>query len=162
MLKELSELKQSEEVQLIVFKLGQEEYTLPIESVQEIIMPLSITRIPNAPVYIEGVINLRDHIIPVIDGRKKFGLGTAQTSNDTRIIVLDLEETTLGLVVDAVEEVVHLKSEDIDPPPLNADENAEFIYGIGKYQKRLLVLLNPMRFLSEHETVNLKKVTVNS
>ena len=149
--------KDKEELQLIAFKLGNEEYTVPIESVQEIIMPQVTTHIPKSPSFMEGVINLRGHVIPVIDGRKKFELPISDNTLETRIIVLDLEHHTVGLIVDSVSEVVHLQASNIEPPPIDT-ENNNFILGVGKYKDRLLILLDPMNFLDVHETTSLQNI----
>lgn len=153
----MNELKfEKEELQLIVFKLGNEEYTVPIESVQEIIMPQTATHLPKAPNFMEGVINLREHIIPVIDGRKKFDMAVNNSAN-TRIIVLELKNHTIGLIVDSVSEVVHLKTNLIEPSPVEIGENNEFILGVGKYKERLLILLDPDKFLDTQETQSIEK-----
>jgi purine-binding chemotaxis protein CheW len=152
----MAELKfEKEELQLIVFKLGSEEYTVPIEVVQEIIMPQKATHIPKAASFIEGVINLRGNVIPVIDGRKKFEISNLETSAETRIIVLELESHTVGLIVDSVSEVVHLKTASIEPPPLEFGDGSDFIIGVGKLKDRLLILLDPNKFLSGTETQSL-------
>src|SRR3989339_902212 len=101
----IERFKDLKEVQMIVFQLGNEEYAVPITSVQEIIMPLIPTKIPKSPSFVEGVINLRGHIIPIIDGRKKFQLNTETQSKESRIMVLDIEHEVIGLIVDAVCEV---------------------------------------------------------
>lgn len=145
-----------EELQLIVFKLGSEDYTVPIESVQEIIMPQKPTHLPKSPDFVEGVVNLRGHIIPIIDGRKRFGLAVEEYTQSKRIIILELKSGTIGLIVDSVSEVVHLKTANIEAPPIEASEDAQFILGIGKFKDRLLILLDPDRFLSLSETESIK------
>jgi purine-binding chemotaxis protein CheW len=150
------EFKEKKELQLIVFALGKEEYTVPIESVQEIIMPQKTTYLPKAPSFIEGVINLRGHVIPIIDGRKRFGLSVNEDSLESRIIVLELEKHTVGLIVDAVSEVVYLKTDSIEPAPIDMGDN-NFILGIGKVKERLLILLDPYNFLEVHETESIQK-----
>jgi len=157
----IKEYINQKEVQLIIFRLGAEEYTVPIESVQEIIMPMNTTHIPNTPAFLEGVINLRDHIIPVIDGRKRFDLPVNNNLTDTRIIVLDLENHTVGLVVDAVSEVIHMNTDSIEPPPVDIGEDNDFLQGVGKHEDRLLILINPQKFLSCSETHNLSKISYN-
>ena len=155
--KRMNELKfDKEELQLIVFGLGAEEYTVPIESVQEIIMPQKTTHMPKAPSFIEGVINLRGHVIPIIDGRKRFEISVNENTSETRIIVLELEDHTVGLVVDSVSEVIHLKTINIEPPPVETGEN-NFILGVGKHKDRLLILLDPANFLNLHETESIQK-----
>src|ERR1035437_10267191 len=129
------------EIQLVAFKLAKEEYTIPIESVQEIIMPQTSTHIPKTPEFIEGVINLRGHIIPVIDGRKRFNLTITKNNPSERIIVIEIENHKIGLIVDSISEVVHLKKVDIEPSPINIKGN-EFITGVGKIDDRLLILLD--------------------
>ena len=147
---------ESDELQLIAFKLGNEEYTVPIESVQEIIMPQQTTHIPKSPRFVEGIINLRGHIIPVIDGRKRFDIEVSENNADTRIIVLELDDHTVGLIVDSVSEVVHLKKSSVEPTPIENAENS-FIVGVGKHQDRLLLLLDASKILDTKETENLKQ-----
>ncbi|MEI8390660.1 MAG: chemotaxis protein CheW [bacterium] len=147
---------ESDELQLIAFKLGKEEYTVPIETVQEIIMPQITTHIPKSPRFVEGIINLRGHIIPVIDGRKRFDIEISENNADTRVIVLELDDHTVGLIVDSVSEVVHLKKSNIEPTPIESDENS-FIVGVGKHQDRLLLLLDASKILDIKETEHLKQ-----
>ena len=148
------------EIQLIIFKLGNEEYAVPIMCVQEIIMLQNSTRIPKSPDFVEGVINLRGHIIPVIDGRKKFNLKQSSANNiaDQRIMVLEVEEDTIGLIVDAVSEVIHLKKDDIEPPPVDMGEDSDLLWGVGKFDNRLLILLNTEKFLNIQEVTDVKKL----
>lgn len=154
----MSEIKfDKEEIQLIAFKLGSEEYTVPIEAVQEIIMPQKMTHMPKTPLFVEGVINLRGHIIPIIDGRKSFDL-PAIDSTEMRIIVLELESHTIGLIVDEVSEVVHLKTSLIESSPLEINENNDFIIGVGKYKERLLILIDPNKFLSPVDISTVKNI----
>jgi len=138
------------ELQAIIFKLGSEEYAVPINFVQEIIMPQKATRIPKSPKYVEGVINLRGNIIPVIDGKKKFLLQDKQDIllMDKRIMVLEVENETTGLIVDSVNEVINLTISEIEPPPIDLEENIEIFCGIGKYDNRLLILINSEKFMA--------------
>ena len=147
----------TDEIQLIAFKLGNEEYTVPIETVQEIIMPQKTTHMPKAPAFLEGVINLRGHVIPIIDGRKRFDIPPTN-SEETRIIILELEDHTLGLIVDAVSEVVYLQTSLIEAPPIEIDQDNEFILGVGKFKDRLLILLEPTKFLSHNEIKTIQKI----
>jgi len=155
----IEEFKDQKEVQMIVFKLGKEEYSVPIMSVQEIIMKQTPTHIPRSPGWVEGVINLRGRIIPIIDGKKKFSLeGKNENTNNARIMVLDVEHEIIGLIVDEVSEVIHLKTEDIEPTPVDVGEDNDFLWGVGKYNNRLLILINPQKFLSHSEIYDLKKL----
>ena len=151
-------LLEQEELQVIAFKLGKEEYAISITGVQEIIMPQEKTKIPKSPDFVEGVINLRGNIIPVIDGRKRFGLNQSQETNETRIMVLELEHSTVGLTVDSVSEVIHIQSKDIQNSPVNADESQDFILGIGKYNNRLIILLDPDNLLNTKEIESIQSI----
>ncbi len=149
------------DIQMIVFKLGTEDYAVPITDVQEIIMRQSPTRIPRSPEFVEGVINLRGHIIPVIDGKKKFSLEIDTNINidESRIMILELKEETVGLIVDSVSEVVHLQVSNIEPPPMDMGVDTDFLWGVGKHLDKLLILLNPQKLLTVTETQNLKGIS---
>lgn len=138
------------ELQVIIFKLGSEEYAVPINCVQEIIMPQKATRIPKSPGYVDGVINLRGNIIPVIDGKKKFNLKEKKGRDiiDKRIMILEVEDETTGLIVDNVNEVINLTISEIEPPPIDLEQNTEIFCGIGKYDNRLLILINSEKFMA--------------
>lgn len=137
----------SEILQLVSFKLGNEEYAIDILKVQEINRMVEITSIPNAPSYIEGVINLRGKVIPVISLRKRFGLDEKERDSQTRIMVVDVG-TTIGIIVDSVSEVLRLSSDTVEPPPAMAGNgHSEYIDGIGKLEDRLLILLDIDRLL---------------
>jgi purine-binding chemotaxis protein CheW len=141
----------NQETQYVEFSLDNEEYAISINLVQEIIMPQKTTHIPKTPSFIEGVINLRGHIIPIIDGRKRFNIKVGDNTNETRIIILELNKHSVGLVVDSVSEVVNLNSENIEPSPIDMEGN-DFILGIGKYKNKLLILLDPSNILDTKET----------
>lgn len=145
------------DIQVVIFSLNEEEYAVPISFVQEIINPLVFTKIPKSPFFVEGVINLRGHIIPVISGEKRFNLEFKDNydSNSTKIIVVKLEDDTIGLIVDNVSEVVHINVDDIEPPPVDPNDSTEIIWGVGKYQKRLIILLDPRKFMNFEETEDL-------
>jgi purine-binding chemotaxis protein CheW len=136
------------EIQIIIFKLGSEEYAVPINNVQEIVMPQKATRIPKSPDYVQGFINLRGNIIPVVDGKRKFSLDDGLTHKDNRIMILEVGVETMGLYVDCVNEVITLSVNNIDPPPIEVDEGTDIFWGIGKYDGRLLILINAEKFMS--------------
>lgn len=154
-------------VQMIVFNLGIEEYAVPITSVQEIIMSQQPTRIPKSPPFVEGVINLRGQIIPIIDGRKKFNLLAAKEiqeseTEETRIMLLEVKEDTIGLIVDKVSEVIHLDTTNIEPPPTDVGLETDYLYGVGKHGERLLILLNIENFLTVNEVQDLQNAVGNN
>lgn len=147
-------------LQLVTFKLGKEEYSLDILSVQEIIRHMEITRVPNAPVFVEGVINLRGRVIPVLDLRKRFGLGAEEMTAQARIIVVDIGSKTVGFRVDSVSEVLRLDADKVEPPPtLTASIGSEYIKGVGKLDERLIILLDVAHVLTSIEKESLNEVS---
>ncbi|MDD2421686.1 MAG: chemotaxis protein CheW [Heliobacteriaceae bacterium] len=140
------------EIQLVVFGLGSEEYGVPIMQVKEIIRLITSTKIPQSPDFVEGVINLRGNVIPVIDLKKRFGLPLSETTVNTRIIVVNIGEHTVGVVVDAVTEVLRLSLSAVEPPPpMMSGISIDYIKGVGKVEDRLLILLDLDKILSEKE-----------
>lgn len=140
----------------LTFHLGDEGYGLPIHSVQEIVGLSRITRVPRAPEFLRGVINLRGRIVPVIDLRLRFGLPKLEYNHRTCVIVTQLvrrdETLTLGLIVDSVCEVLLARESDIEPPPrFGASAQAAFIQGIAKVAEKVLILLELERLLAEDE-----------
>lgn len=141
-----------EEVQLVTFYLADEEFGVNIHDLQEIIRMMSITRVPKAPPFVEGVINLRGQVIPIIDLRKRIGLPPREYDKATRIIVVQIEKKTVGFVVDAVGEVRRIPSRVVEPPPpMVAGIESDYISGVGKLGDVLLILLDLNRLLSEEE-----------
>ncbi|HWR38820.1 MAG TPA: chemotaxis protein CheW [Patescibacteria group bacterium] len=130
------------ERQLVVFRLAREEYGLPITKVQEINRVVPTTRLPQMPSFLEGIINLRGRIIPVVDMRKRFQLGAAEHTEDSRIIVVEACGQTIGIVVDAVHEVITLSEAGIEPAPPASTLDEKFLQGVGKVGERLLLLLD--------------------
>lgn len=131
------------EEQLVTFSLGTEEFGVDIMKVQEIIRIPAITRVPKAPSHVEGVINLRGNVIPVVNLRVRFGMPVGEETEHSRIVVLQVGGKVFGVRVDGVTEVLRLDSESIEPPPpiaLGVDSN--YIRGVGKIDERLLILLN--------------------
>ena len=131
-----------EMLQLVTFNLGSEEFALDILLVQEINRRVEITKVPKTPEFVEGVINLRGKIVPVLDLRKRFGLVGHEFTAQSRIIVVNIDNRVLGLLVDSVSEVLQIPAHTIEPPPpLVAGIDAAYIKGIGKFEDRLLTLL---------------------
>lgn len=143
-------------IQLVTFKIGDEEFGVDILRVQEIIRMMPITKVPNAPAFVEGVINLRGKVIPIIDMRKRFGMATTEHDGHTRIKVMDLGDQTVGFVVDAVCEVLRIQESTVEPPPpVVAGIDSEYIRGVGKLENRLLILLDLDRLLSDSDKATL-------
>ena len=130
-------------LQLVSFNIGEEEFGVDILRVQEINRMTDVTRVPNAPEYVVGVINLRGKVIPIIDLRLRLGLPKKEYAKDTRIVVVELESRVLGFIVDSVNEVIRINREIAEPPPpMVSGIDSEFITAIGKLQDRLLILLD--------------------
>lgn len=137
-----------DEVQVVAFNLGEEEYAVDILAVQEINRLLHITRVPRSNRFIEGVINLRGNVIPIINLHKKFNLKQPENSDDTRIIVFQVDDVKAGFIVDGVSEVLRLSAADIEETQsVYGSLDANVIRGIGKVQGRLVILLDPARLL---------------
>ena len=138
-------------IQLVTFRLGEEEYGVDILKVHEINRMMDITAVPNAPKCIEGVINLRGKVIPVINLRRKFGLPHKEADARSKIVVVDVGMAA-GIIVDSVSEVLRINSDVIEPPPpMTAAIGSEYILGVGKLKERLLILLDIERLLGASE-----------
>ncbi len=139
-------------LQLVSFSIGQEEFGLDIQTIQEINRMVEITRVPNSPDFVSGVINLRGKVIPVINLRKRFGFPAKESDKNTRIIVVELGDSVVGFVVDAVREVIRIpKSVTEPPPPIIAGIGSEYVTAVGKLEDRLLILLDLEHLLQEKE-----------
>ena len=129
-------------IQLVTFRIGEEEFGVDILAVQEIIRLMQITMVPRAPAFIEGVINLRGKVIPVINMRTRFGMPALEHDSNTRIVVMELEQKIVGFLVNGVSEVLRIPAGTVeDPPPVVAGFGSEYFRGIGKLDDRLLILL---------------------
>jgi purine-binding chemotaxis protein CheW len=141
-----------EERQLVVFQLGAELYGVDIARVHEIIRLQAITRVPRAPKFVEGVINLRGKVIPVVDLRRRFGLPTAEHTRATRIVVVEIGDQVVGIIVDSVSEVLRINTSTVEPPsPVVAGIDSEYLHGIAKLPERLVILLDLDRVLARDE-----------
>jgi purine-binding chemotaxis protein CheW len=153
--KKEEETGQGEEVQLVTFLLGQEEYGIPIAKIQEIDRLSKITQTPKAPKFVEGVTNLRGEVIPVLSTRMLFALETKESDDHTRVIIVDLGGAKTGLVVDSVKQVLSISKRNIAPPPASISSGADgqFISGLGKVEdgKRMIVLLDVEKVLTRGE-----------
>lgn len=136
-------MTQSDLVQFVTFNLGSEEFGVDILSVQEINRMTDITKIPNAPSFVEGAINLRGSTIPIIDLRKKLGFEAAVTGEAARIVVVELKKAVLGFIVDSVSSVLRIPTSTIEPPPsVISSMESQYMKGVGKLDDRLIILLD--------------------
>jgi purine-binding chemotaxis protein CheW len=130
------------EKQMVLFDLGTETYGLDIASVHEIIRMQPITKVPRAPSYVEGVINLRGRVIPVIDIGKRFGFEKTDDDKNKRIVVINIKDTTLGIIVDAVTEVIRIPADSIDPvSDIVTSGQSDYLMGIAKLPEKMVILL---------------------
>jgi purine-binding chemotaxis protein CheW len=143
-------------LQLVSFEIGEEEFGVDILKVQEINRMIAVTQVPNTPSYVDGVINLRGKVIPVVDLRSRLGMERKEHDKNTRIIVVELRGQIIGFVVDAVSEVLRIPKSVTEPPPsIVAGIQAEYITAIGKLEDRLLILLDLERILHDDEHISI-------
>lgn len=151
-------LQISTERQLILFSLGKGNYGIPIEHVFEIKKMEEITVVPKAPKFIEGVINLRGNVVPIVDLRKRFGMEKIEITKRTKIIIVEIKKRQFGLIVDAVAEVITLSHDQIEPSlPTVSGLKAEFINGIGKLNDKLIIILDISRILQSTEDIKVEE-----
>lgn len=140
-------------IQVVSFRLANEEYGIEISKVQEIILVGEITRVPQTAAYIKGLINLRSTVIPIVDLRLRFGMSEQPPTEETRIMVMNVAGKTIGIVVDAVSEVLRITEDQIAPPPATVSGlGREHITGLTKLNQRLLILLDMDRLLTDVST----------
>jgi len=134
-------------VQLVGFMIGDEEYAIPILSIQEIIKPFSWTRVPQVPNYVLGVFNLRGAVIPLIDLRAKFGLPDKKQGEDTRFIVMRDNNDVAGFVIDRLTMAIRIKKENIGPAPDTVNGDDTIIDGVGKQEDKIITILKVNKLL---------------
>jgi purine-binding chemotaxis protein CheW len=144
------------EIKLAVFRLDDQPYAIDIMKIKQIIRPLKITRLPKSPEFVEGVINLRGVVIPVMDMRKRFGLPSRAEGAETKVIVASVDRRIVGIIVDDVSEVVPVPRSEIQPPPrMIRGVEAEYLLGVCRYQDEILLILNLDEILTAEEKVTL-------
>jgi len=149
----------TELLQLVSFKIGEEEFGVDILKVQEINRMLEITKVPNAPSFVEGVVNLRGRIITIVDLRSRLDMPRVDHNAKTRIVVVDLGSRTVGFIVDEVSEVLRIPRDITEPPPpMVANVDTDYITAVGKLEDRLLILLDLDKIFSFDEESILETV----
>lgn len=150
--------------QFLAFMIGNETFAIDVASVKEVLVVPKITRVPRMPAYLEGVINLRGNVIPVLDLSLKFGIGATKLSDETSIIVTEMpsffndgedETITVGIFSDGVEQVVEMSRSSIQPPPqIGMAISSDFILGVGKHREDFVIILNLGKLLTERELMH--------
>ncbi|NOY12129.1 MAG: purine-binding chemotaxis protein CheW [Deltaproteobacteria bacterium] len=141
--------RQVETVQWLTFLLAAEEYALSLDVVMELLKPRTYTELPDVPDYVRGILSLRGVVVPVIDLRARLHLGRGEESGYQRIIICEEKEQPIGLLVDRITQVVRLPKESIEQTPLVVKEGEhKYVSGVGRYQGRMLILLNPLEILT--------------
>lgn len=150
-----------ENLHLVIFELSGEEFGVDIMQVSEVTPVPRITRIPQAPECIKGLINLRGKILVVIDLNKRLGFPSKETDSMSRIIIVEVKDTVLGMLVNSIKEVMRLSLSSIEPTPemIKSKINAEYLTGVGKIGNRLLILLNLAKVLGEEEIEELQELS---
>lgn len=146
--------KSDELIQLVSFMLADEEYGVEVLKVREIIRMPTITKMPNVPQHVEGIINLRGKVIPIISMRRRFNLMENENNSQTRIIIMDVVGNLTGFIVDSVSEVIRIHGSEIQPPPtmmISSGVGQEFITGVYNHAERLLIIMDIDRMFSDRE-----------
>jgi len=143
-------------IQLVTFHLGQEEFGIDILKVREIIRPMAITMVPRSAHFIEGVINLRGRVIPIVNLRRRFGMQPKEFNSQTRIIDIELGEIIVGFIVDSVAEVLRIPANTVeDPPAIISGIQSDYVRGVGKVDDRLLILLDLDKLVASEDVDSL-------
>ncbi len=159
---EISQETQQKAGKYLTFALAEEEYGLEILKVREIMGVMDITAVPKTPDFVKGVINLRGKVIPVIDLRLKFQMETVEQTEETCIIVVDVDGVEMGIIVDKVSEVLDIAAEEIeDAPAFGANVNTDFILGMGKVRERVTILLDISKVLTSTDLSVIQAATTS-
>lgn len=143
-------------LQWVTFRLDNETYGINVMQVQEVLRYTEIAPVPGAPPYVLGIINLRGNVVTVIDTRLRFGLDTTEITDNSRIVIIETENQVVGILVDAVAEVVYLRQSEIESTPnVGNDETAKFIQGVCHKNEELLILVDLEKMMSEEEWAEL-------
>jgi len=146
-------------LQWVTFRLDNETYGINVMQVQEVLRYTEIAPVPGAPPYVLGIINLRGNVVTVIDTRHRFGLTSAETTDNTRIVIIEADQHVVGILVDAVAEVVYLRQSEIETAPnVGNDESAKFIQGVCNKNDELLILVDLDKLLTGEEWAEMEEL----
>lgn len=146
-------------LQWVTFRLEGETYGINVMQVQEVLRYTEIAPVPGAPAYVLGIINLRGNVVTVIDTRNRFGLGPAEISDNTRIVIIEADKHVVGILVDAVAEVVYLRQSEIETAPnVGNEESAKFIQGVCHKNNELLILVDLDKLLTDQEWADMDEI----
>jgi len=141
-----------EVLQWVTYRLDNETYGINVMQVQEVLRYTEIAPVPGAPNYVLGIINLRGNVVTVIDTRSRFGLPSAEITDNSRIVIIESDENVVGILVDSVAEVVYLRSSEIDSTPnVGTEESTKFIQGVSNRDDELLILVDLNKLLTDDE-----------
>jgi len=149
------------ENQFVVFKLGEEKYGVDILNVAGISEYLKITKVPDAPWFIEGIINLRGDIIPIVNLEKRFNIPIKEIDSESRIIIIKIQGKDIGFLVDEASQVIRIEEQNIEPAPeIIRGKEREYISGVGKYENQIVILLDLEKVLNADETKQILSMEV--
>jgi purine-binding chemotaxis protein CheW len=156
-----NEINHSAEIlQLVTFNIDDEEFGVDIMNIQGINRMIEVTQVPNSPDYIDGIINLRGKVIPIVNLRKRLDMQEKEHDRNTRFIVVEVQQKVIGFIVDSVNEVLRISTNIIEPPPsIVAGVNSDYITSVGKLEDRLLILLDLEKVLTSHEHEEIEKLS---
>ena len=156
----MTAFNEGQEIQLAVFLLDGQQYGLDIVKIKQIVRPLKITKLPQAPGFLEGVVNLRGVVIPVIDMRKRFGLSARDSESNTKVIIASVARKVVGIIVDDVTEVIPVPQHEIQPPPrVVHGVQSNYLLGVCRYKDDILLILNLDEILTAEEKISLASIS---
>ncbi len=153
----------AKDIQVVGFRIGREDFGVPIAAVHEIVRMMEVTQVPDAPDYIEGVINLRGKIIPVVDLRKRFGEKEILRNKKNRIVVAEINSRQIGLMVDSASEVLKIPADEIEAPPnVFGETEVNYVTGVGKLGTRLVILVDLAKIMQRGDLKRLDSLVDNA
>jgi len=152
------EILEGERIQHVIFRLDGSEFGVEIDQVLRIMRLMEVTRVPRAPSFLEGVVNVHGEMVPVVDLKKRFELPWQEYGDKARILVVEVEDQTVGMIVDSVTEITWIATSAIEPPPeMVAEINGVYLTGLGRLDDRLIIILDLSRVLTTEEVEDLER-----